>query len=154
MITLLNRQRKVPIDTQWLTELIQEILAILDYSDFDIGVLITTNVTIQKFNEQYRSKKGPTDILSFAYHPHHIPGTKLVVEHVDEKNLGDLILSPAYILESVKADNVSFEHRVMILTIHGICHLLGYDHETDEQYVAMQGVEDMVAQRLSKRLKR
>ncbi len=154
MITLINRQRKVPLDEQWLTELITEILTILTYQDFDIGILITTNRTIQRYNETYRYKKGPTDILSFAYHPHTTPGTKIATTHEDEKNLGDLILSPEYIVHSAKNLGVTYEHRLMILTIHGICHLLGYDHETDEQYAVMQAREDSILKKLPGRLQR
>ena len=66
MITLINRQWKIPLDERWLTALVQEVLVTLGYEEFAIGILITTNKTIQYYNETYRHKKGPTDILSFA----------------------------------------------------------------------------------------
>ncbi len=153
MITLINRQRKIPVDERWLAALVQEVLTILEYEEFAIGILITTNKTIQHYNETYRHKKGPTDILSFAYYPNHIPGTRIEAPD-DEKNLGDLILSPEYIIKSAKNLGVTFEHRLKILTIHGICHLLGYDHETDKQYLVMQALEDDIRNKLPKKLLR
>jgi len=153
MITLINRQRKIPLDQHWLHELIREILAIIEYEDFSLGVLITTNKTIQRYNETYRHKKGPTDILSFSLYPHHKPGSKIQPID-DEKNLGDLILAPEYIHKSAHQLNVPFEHRVMILVIHGICHLIGYDHETDKDYEIMQALEDDILANLSSRVQR
>ncbi len=153
MINLINRQRKIPLDERWLTALVTEVLTILEYKEFDIGILITTNKTIQHYNETYRHKKGPTDILSFAYYPNHLPGTRIEAQD-DEKNLGDLILSPEYIVQSALALGVTFEHRLMILVIHSICHLLGYDHETDQQYLVMQALEDDIRNKLPKKLLR
>jgi probable rRNA maturation factor len=154
MITLINRQRKIPLDELWLTALVQEILIVLKYEDFDVGILCTTNKTIGRYNELYRHKKGPTDILSFAYYPHHTPGSKLNPLHADEKNLGDLILSPEYIIRSAKKLNIPFEQQLMILIIHGICHLLGYDHEDDEQYEIMKALEDSIRVQLPMQLQR
>ena len=153
MITLINRQRKIPIDEQWLTAAVQDILKQLDYETFDIGILLTTNKTIKKYNETYRGKKRPTDILSFSYYEVS-PGEKIVAASDEEKNLGDLILSPEYIVSSAKKLGVSFEHRLLILLIHGICHLIGYDHETDEEYHQMKALEDQLLSKLPQELVR
>ncbi len=154
MITLINRQRKIPIDEAWIKALVQEMLTIIDYRSFDVGILITTNKTIQRYNETYRHKKGPTDILSFSYYPDQLAGTRIIPTHEDEKNLGDMILSAEYIMKSAQQRGVSFDHRLMILIIHGICHLLGYDHERDEEYTVMQAYEDTILQKLPKKLVR
>lgn len=153
MITLINRQRKIPIDEQWLTAAVQDILKQLDYETFDIGILLTTNKTIKRYNETYRHKKGPTDILSFSYYDLK-PGERIVPETDDEKNLGDLILSPEYIVTSAQKLGVSFDHRLLILVIHGICHLLGYDHETDKEYHQMKELEAKIFAQLPKKLTR
>jgi len=143
MITLINRQRAIFIDTIWLEKLIKAILKSIDYSDFEVQILITTNKSIARYNETYRAKKGPTDILSFRFYPEQIPGKK-VYGPSGEKNIGDLVLSAEYIVRSAKKLGVSFEHRLMILAIHGIVHLLGYDHETDQEYTRMQQLEDTI----------
>ena len=138
MINIINKQRSVPLNRKELESLIGKILSIIDYEDFDIGILFTTNTTIQDYNRTYREKNKPTDILSFAYHPHKKPEERIAVITEDDKNLGDLILSPAYIKKDAQALGASFQERLTILLIHGICHLLGYDHEEDVDWELMK----------------
>lgn len=154
MITLINRQRTISVDTEWVSTLIKELLAIVDYSAFDIGIFLTTNKTIQHYNKTYRNKKGPTDILSFSYYPHLKPGTRIHAPTEEDKNLGDIILSLEYIKKDAEKKGTTFEHRLMILLIHGICHLLGYDHETDSDWRSMRAKETHLLKKLSPTLKR
>lgn len=149
MITIINRQRKYPFDTAQLEAGIQKILDAVGYSDFDIGVLITTNKTIRWYNKAYRMKDKPTDILSFSYHKDLQPGKRIKVTTEEDKNLGDLILSPEYIAKAAKEMNTSFENRFHTLLIHGICHLLGYDHETDEEWRSMEAKEAAIAKKIA-----
>lgn len=141
MITINNTQRKVKIDKAQLKKDAQTILDALGYSDFDLGILLTTNKTIQHYNKEYRSKDSATDVLSFAYHPHVKPGKKIVAKSEEDKNLGDLILAPEYILNDLPQWNTTFEKHLQRLLVHGICHLLGYDHIKDEDYKIMHKKE-------------
>lgn len=154
MIQLINRQKKIAIDRVWLESLAQELLGATGHASFDLGILLTTNRTIARYNKVYRHKQGPTDILSFSFHPGHIPGTPVVARHPDEQNLGDLILSLEYIQAYCAGEKVSFEHRLMILITHGICHLLGYDHEDDAEYAVMHNLEEKLIRELPPSLKR
>ena len=88
MITIHNKQRRIPIDKKALHDTIQGILAILDYTDFDIGILLTNNKTIRFYNRTYRQKDKPTDILSFSYHPNLKPGKRIRAATEEDKNLG------------------------------------------------------------------
>jgi rRNA maturation RNase YbeY len=153
MITLINRQRKVPLDEHWVHSVIQELLLRTGHSSSDVGILCTTNRTIALYNKKFRNKKGPTDILSFSYADH---TDKHHAENgsASPEELGDLILSLEYIEASSKKQGVSFEHQLLILIIHGICHLLGYDHELDEDYARMQALEDQLLADLPSSLRR
>src|SRR5579863_10506702 len=115
MITIVNKQRSIPIDTKQLNHDAQIILNALKYPDFDLGILLTSNKTIQKYNNQYRSKDKPTDILSFAYHDTLQPGQRIKVRSEEDKNLGDLIIAPAYVKKDAQSHNVSFEERMKVL---------------------------------------
>ena len=148
MITIHNRQRKYTLDIKKLHTTVQQILEIINYSDFDIGILLTTNKTIRTYNLTYRSKDKPTDILSFSYHPELIPGKRIRAKSEDDKNLGDLILSIEYIDKIAKAMGVSLEERLKVLLVHGICHLLGYDHESDADYRSMRAKEAYIFRKL------
>ena len=153
MITIIPKQDKIPVDIKWLTLLVSHILAELNYQDYDIGILLTTNEDMKQYHETYRNKQGPTDILSFSYHDL-TPGERITPRTEDDKNLGDLILAPEYIKTFTDKEGISFEHRIMILVVHGICHLLGYDHEEDDDYKVMQDQEHKLLDSIPKDLQR
>ena len=141
MIRILNKQRRVLLPTESIKEMVHKVLSSLGYEDFDIGILFTTNKNMQEYNRQYRNKDKATDILSFAYHQLK-PGETIQITTEEDKNLGDLILAPSYIQQAVQELNIPFEERLKVLLVHGICHLLGYDHEKDEDWQLMQAKED------------
>lgn len=140
MITIRNTQRAVPVNTKKIEQHARAMLHVLNYDDFDLGIWFTSNVMIQKYNAQYRHKSKPTDILSFPFHELK-PGERIITKDPEEKNLGDLIISPRYVKDTLDQWGNSFEERLDILLAHGIAHLLGYDHEADEEYKEMQKVE-------------
>lgn len=149
MILLKNRQRKIQLDTQRLERDAQALLEILDYADFDIGILITTNRTIKNYNREYRHKDKPTDILSFPYHPELKAGKRIKVRFPEDKNLGDIIISAEYVVQEAQKYGVTLYERLQVLLVHGICHLLGYDHITDHDYNIMHAQETYLLQELN-----
>lgn len=140
MIALTNNQT-IPINTEQLKKDAQIILTHLGYGDFDLGILITDNKTIHAFNETYREKDKPTDILSFPFYPDLKPGEHIEPETEDDENLGDIIISPEYVKADLERWGHTFDERMRVLLVHGICHLLGYDHIKDEDYAVMKKKE-------------
>jgi rRNA maturation RNase YbeY len=116
---------------------VQVLLEHLGYAQFDIGIWITTNATIRRFNKTYRHKDTPTDILSFPFYPELKAGEKIIATTPDEQNLGDIIISAERALKDARELGRAFPEHLSVLLVHGICHLLGYDHETDAQYELM-----------------
>lgn len=150
MILIKNSQTKIKVNENQIKSWAQACLNELGYSDFDLGIWLTTNATIRKYNRDYRHKDKATDILSFPFHQLK-PGQKIKVQSDEDKNLGDLIIS----LEFVKKDaplrwNQTFEERMPILLVHGICHLLGYDHEDDADYKVMHKKETALLKKIQK----
>ncbi len=148
MITIRNTQRKIKIDTAHLKRDAQTILDALDYSDFDLGIWLTSNKTIQTYNKEYRHKDKPTDILSFPYHTQLKAGNRIKVKSEEDKNLGDLIIAPEYVMHDLPKWNTTFEKHMQRLLVHGICHLLGYDHIKDEDYKIMHKKEVQLLKKL------
>ncbi len=143
MITVKSSQRKIPINVERIKKTAAKMLAALDYEDFDLGILFTTNKTIHWYNKMYRDKDKPTDILSFPFHPKLKPGKRIVAKTDDDKNLGDLIISPEYVMKDAAITwNRTFDEHLTALLAHGIAHLLGYDHETDAEFAVMRRVEN------------
>lgn len=151
MIVIRNTQRKIKIDKAKIAKEAQDILDIIKYPDFDLGIWFTSNKTIREYNAQYRNKDKATDVLSFSYHPNIKPGQKIKALEEEDKNLGDLILAPEYILKQCKELKVDFEPRLTILLIHGICHLLGYDHILDQEFRQMRAKEVFILKKLQEK---
>jgi len=141
MILIKNTQRKISVNTNVVKKDVEQMLHLLKYQDFDIGIWLTTNQTIRKYNFTYRKKNKATDILSFPYHTNLKPGQIIKIETDEDKNLGDIIIS----LEFAQKDAIKLKHNLSkhlnMLLAHGIAHLLGYDHKTDNDYLEMQKVE-------------
>lgn len=148
MITIKNSQRKIKIDVKQFESDAATILDALGYPDFDLGILLTTNKTIHRYNKEYRHIDKPTDILSFPYHPELMAGQKIKVHSEDDKNLGDLIISLEYVVKAAQELGTTFEKRMQVLLVHGICHLLGYDHIQDEDYEVMRKKEAFLLRKI------
>ena len=92
-----------------------------------MALVLTDNPSIRSINKKYRKKDRPTDVISFAYRDSAFPAPERGVE-----DLGDVYLS----LEQAwlqRAYSTSFREEVKRLLVHGILHLLGYDHEKSKK---------------------
>ena len=148
MVTIKTTQRKIKINVEKLKKDAQTILGLLNYHDFELNIFLTTNKTIRAYNKKYRKKDKATDILSFAYYPDLQPGQRIVPEIENDKHLGDLIISLEYVQAAIKKLKTTLNKRLEVLLVHGICHLLGYDHVTDEEYTVMQAQEKKLLKHL------
>lgn len=148
MITIRNTQRKIKIDLAKLKSDAQLVLDALGYSDFDLGIWLTSNKMIHKYNKEYRGKDKPTDVLSFPYHTELKAGQRIKVKTEEDKNLGDLIIAPEYVMHDLPKWNTTFEKHMQRLLVHGICHLLGYDHIEDTDYKIMHRKEMALLKKL------
>jgi probable rRNA maturation factor len=141
MIRIINRQRKVKINSKKIAIVVEKMLKHLNYDDFDIGIWLTTNSTIRKYNKKYRNKDKPTDVLSFPFYDDLVPGQKIEA-YGDEAALGDIIISVEFVEINLhqKEEGKLFQG-VKILVAHGIAHLLGHKHETEKEFSVMTKIE-------------
>ena len=100
----------------------------------ELSIVIMNDNQIQSYNKQYRDKNAPTDVLSFP------------VNHMIDRSwyLGDVLISSEMTASQAIRNRHSFGTELRILLLHGILHLLGYDHEKDQGEM----------ERLEKRLRR
>jgi rRNA maturation RNase YbeY len=148
MILIKNTQRKFNINITKLRANAQTILDALGYPDFDLGIWLTNNKTIKYYNKTYRHKDKPTDILSFSFYPELKPGQRIKTKNPEEMALGDLIISVEYVAHAAQDQGIALEQHLQRLLVHGVCHLLGYDHEKDEDYEKMQKIENQLLKKL------
>ena len=90
-----------------------------DITDKDIELLVTFNDQIQDLNKEFRGQDKPTDVLSFPY------------DIMPFAPLGSIAISADFVEEKSKEYNHSFIEELKLLYIHGLLHLVGYDHEID-----------------------
>ncbi len=104
----------------------------------ELCIKVVDEATIAELNEQWMEKEGPTDVLAFPMDELR-PG--LVTEEPEEGVLGDLVLCPAVAQRQAKDAGHSLRDEVDLLTVHGILHLLGYDHAEPEEHAEMFGLQ-------------
>ena len=108
----------------------------------EINILLTDDAAIQKLNKRYRSLNQPTNVLSF---PSLEPGEVSVLFKRDKTQtpviLGDVVLAFETIQQESVIQKKSFDHHLVHLTVHGVLHLLGFDHGKDEDAVIMESLE-------------
>ncbi|WKC90472.1 rRNA maturation RNase YbeY [Borreliella carolinensis] len=109
-------------------DFIVSVLNALSIVDFELSVILCDNVYIQELNKKFRNKNEPTDVLSFNYNELN----EDLVDGINYKIQGDLVISFEYLKFSAQEFNVEIYEELQRVTIHGILHLMGYKHETND----------------------
>jgi probable rRNA maturation factor len=126
-------------------QLLKRTLTLVDFShDVLVDVQLTTNQVIKKYNQIYRQKPSATDVLSFSF----IEGSAL--PKISPIHLGQIIISYQKARQQAKAYGHSFNRELNFLFVHGLLHLLGYNHETEPDEKKMLALQDAI---LGKRVK-
>lgn len=97
-----------------------------------VNVVLGNDAMVRPLNRDYRGKDRPTNVLSF---PSDIVGEDGMVDH------GDVILALETIRDEAATQQKPFSHHAVHLVVHGVLHLLGYDHDTEDDAAAMEGLE-------------
>ncbi len=141
MVTIRNTQRSYPVSIQQTTVALNAMLKHVGYPDFAIGVWFCSPATIRKYNTEFRNKRKVTDILSFPYHYELQPGERITVNEEEDKNIGDIIICLEQVAQRAPEYDRSYDEHFIALLAHGVAHLLGHDHHTDEEYELMNTLE-------------
>jgi pyridoxine 5-phosphate synthase len=108
-----------------ITHLADRLLKECDLSDHNLSVLLVDDEEMSQINSHYRHKNQPTNVLSFPF----TEGADASLAGLPIKELGDIIISVDTALRESLLYRQSFEQRMTWLLVHGLLHLLGYDHE-------------------------
>jgi probable rRNA maturation factor len=163
---ILNRQRAVRVARRPLETFLRRVENEMNLGDSDVTVCRVSDAEIARMNETFRKKRGPTDVLSF---PAEIKGEtsvrrgkRIYTECAEltegaeksrrkpesgeaEKHLGDIAIAPETARRYAKRNGRSLSNELRVLILHGVLHLLGYDHETDG------GEMDRIEQKMRRR---
>lgn len=127
-ISIQVQETELPIPEKVILNFAKEILQRLNLSDYNLSLVFVADDQMAWFNQNYRGKNGPTNVLSFPFSD----GSDDVIEQLPIKELGDVIISVDTAMREAIQFAQSMETRFKWLTVHGILHLIGYDHELGE----------------------
>jgi probable rRNA maturation factor len=136
---ILNRQRAVRVAQRPLELFLARVRRELGLDEADLTICFVSDAEIARMNQAFRKKKGPTDVLSFPAmdwrKPATAPGQRVWRKRQRGARtpyfLGDVAISPSTARRNAKKLGRTLPGELKVLVLHGVLHLLGYDHETD-----------------------
>ena len=115
-----------------LNKIVSTILDQEKMSDCVINLRLLNDKEMKKLNMQFRQKDKTTNVLSF-------PNDDISVKQT--KNIGDIAISVEYVKAEAKKEGKTFDDHIVHMLAHGVYHILGYDHENNENAVIMENKE-------------
>ena len=115
-----------------LNKIVSTILEQEKMSDCVINLRLLNDKEMKKLNMQFRQKDKTTNVLSF-------PNDDISVKQT--KNIGDIAISVEYVKAEAKKEGKTFDDHIIHMLAHGVYHILGYDHENNENAVIMESKE-------------
>lgn len=125
-VLISNRQKRKRILLREIRHKAQAVLNALGYPEHELSILIVDDKEMAQLNAQYLHREGPTNVIAF-------PMQEGDFADVNPMMLGDVVLSVDTAQAEARAARIPFAARFTQLLVHGILHLVGYDHETDEE---------------------
>ena len=119
MIEVVNRQRGRKITAERWVSRAQTMLDAMGKSDASVTIAFVSDTKIRELNKQFRGLDKPTDVLSFP-------------DDNSSNNLGDIAISADTAARQAKENGLTLNGEISQLILHGLLHLAGYDHETDD----------------------
>lgn len=113
----------------------------LPLADAEVCVALSNDVQVAELNASYRSKPAPTNVLSF-------PAVPMLPMEGEPRFLGDIVLALETLQREAADLGVPLAHHLQHLVVHGLLHLMGYDHQSDDEAQEMEGVEVRILARL------
>ena len=146
-IILDDRQDKIKVSKELLNKINDIIIECLHYEGYDdnyeVSLSFVDNEEIHQLNRDFRGVDRATDVLSFP-----LLTDDFDIE-IEAESLGDIVISLERALEQSIEYNHSFDREVCFLVCHSMFHLLGYDHDTEENTKEMRKKEEDVLNKLN-----
>lgn len=138
-----NRQDYVEIDDELLNLIKKSIRAVLDEENIEDSVMVSVSFVdseeIRNLNRDYRNVDRSTDVLSFPIDDEFM---------IERRILGDIVINTQRVIEQAKEYGHSEKREFSYLTVHSSLHLLGYDHEEEQDKKVMRSKEKLIMDKL------
>lgn len=150
-VLISDEQDKISVDLAALEQTALNILAEMRCAAHcELSIALVDDEEIRRLNREYRGIDRSTDVLSFALQEAEVPLLNASSPDIPSRPvmLGDVILSTETTQRQAQEHHHSFKRELYFLLIHGILHLLGYDHHVDEDAEIMENLEQTLLQKL------
>lgn len=127
-----------------LIALLDGLLSEHEMGDGEVGLIITDDAEIQKLNKKYRDIDAPTDVLSFSY----IESGDRDCANEGDVSVGDIYISLDRARQQAFEAGHTIERETAILAVHGVLHLLGYDHDSAAAEKLMWGKQEEILRKI------
>jgi probable rRNA maturation factor len=124
----------------------------------EVAVVLTDDAAIRRLNRKWRSKNAPTNVLSFPASNGHLARRRAMEVPASSKRpakhgitsglLGDVVIAYETTQREARAEHKPFAHHLAHLAVHGYLHLVGYDHQANDEAQEMEGLETEILARL------
>jgi len=152
---LIEEGIEVELDAEWMQAIIERVLVSENLPPaIEISLLITGQERIQELNREYRGKDRPTDVLSFSMseQKQQEESIPFIGPPDGMLHLGEVIISYPQAQVQANEHRHSIKKEMAILIVHGVLHILGYDHEKMEMEPAMKAKEKKILSELEKEI--
>jgi probable rRNA maturation factor len=131
------------LEESWLQGIVEQILVAQEAgSDVELGLFIASQERVQELNRNYRGKDEPTDVLAFSAREEiEVDFPPFVMPPDGISHLGEVIISYPQAAIQAEEHQHSIKREIIILIIHGVLHLLGYEHDKPELERVMRAIE-------------
>ncbi len=130
------------VDKDWARKIAQQVLKAENVTPpYDVSIIFTDSETVQRLNRDFRGVDEPTDVIAFYMLPQKENTPTFILPPDGVTHLGEVIISYPQAVEQAREQGHSVNEELALLIIHGILHLLGYDHEQPEEEKRMRGRE-------------
>lgn len=135
-----------------LDSAVKNIVKLYDVSENEVSITLTNDKIIHKLNREYRGIDRPTDVLSFAFRESDEPEINFDDDFESNNEniniLGEIIISVERAQKQAEEYGHSFRREIVFLTVHGMLHLLGYDHIEEEERLEMEREQNFIMEQL------
>ncbi len=149
MALLINNETNLEYDFQDLFDKAIEVTfnRLKINKNYDLSVSFIDDETIKTMNRDYRNIDKATDVISFAM----LDSLDEVSHDDSDLDLGDIFISVQTASEQAKSLNQSVNREILFLFIHGLLHLLGYDHQNLEEETVMFNLQEEIIDEITKK---
>ena len=143
----IEQKLKISLEQSWLRRIAQKALQAEGVAlPVEMGLVITSAEAVQQLNKTYRGEDEPTDVLAFHMFPHteQEQEPSFVAPPDGIRHLGEVVISYTQAVQQAREQGHPIDQELALLTVHGVLHLCGWDHEHPEERQRMRAKEEEI----------